>query len=175
MSLMIVVGSLRRFQLSGLVNPADALPSFQKAYEKGELQLQHCEAEKSFFVYADQPNGELRLSYARIEAGQVTALVIYFNVPPINGLPCFQVGWAVPEAFRNQGRARRAVQASLRELDQGFAKRGIIPKFYVEAVVGADNEPSQKVAFATLSEKPEHGIDKFSGEAVLHYVTMIGG
>lgn len=160
--------------MSNIVNPADALPSFQIALDRGELHLQQCEKDKDLFVCPDQtPNG-IRLTYARIENGTATALAIYFNVDPLHGLPCFQVGWAVPEGYRQQGRATATVLASLAELEHGFSARGIIPSFYVEAVVGTDNIASQKVAAATLSDAPDKGDDKFSGEPVLHYVKKIG-
>ena len=80
----------------------------------------------------------------------------------------------MPEAYRQKGRATATVRASLVELEHGFSARGIIPSFYVEAVVGADNIASQKVAAATLSNTPDAGTDKFSGEPVLHYVKKIG-
>jgi hypothetical protein len=31
----------------------------------------------------------------------------------IEGKPCFAIGYAVPEAYRNQGRAREIVKAAL--------------------------------------------------------------
>lgn len=160
--------------MSSIVNPADALPSFQIALDRGELYLQQCEKDKGLFVHPDQTPHGIRLTYARIENGIATALAIYFNDEPLDGLPCFQVGWAVPEAYRQKGRATATVRASLVELEHGFSARGIIPSFYVEAVVGADNIASQKVAAATLSDTPDAGTDKFSGEPVLHYVKKIG-
>ncbi|WP_132537858.1 N-acetyltransferase [Rhizobium sp. PP-F2F-G48] len=142
--------------MSNLVNPADALPSFQSAFESGDIELQKCTKDENLFVHVDQPNGEMRLTYARVEAGKVTALVIYFVAEPMNGIPCFQAGWAVPEAYRNKGRAKQAVKSSLAELEHGFAKRGIIPEFYVEAVVGVDNIASKKVASTAFRAFPCH-------------------
>lgn len=98
--------------MSSILNPADALPSFQIALDRGELHLQQCEKDKGLFVHPDQTPHGIRLTYARIENGIATALAIYFHSEPLHGLPCFQVGWAVPEAYRQKGRATATALAS---------------------------------------------------------------
>ncbi|MGV1790975.1 hypothetical protein [Rhizobium sp. A37_96] len=160
--------------MAALVNPADALPSFQQALEDGEIHVQKSLIDPEFYVVVDNPNGEIRLTYAMIEGGIATAIVIAFAVEPMDGKPCFQLGWAVPEHYRKHGRATKAVRLALLDLEAGLSKRKIIPTFYVEAVVGIENVASQKVAAATLTDAPTEGSDKFSGHAVLHYTKKVG-
>ncbi|MER8976471.1 MULTISPECIES: hypothetical protein [unclassified Mesorhizobium] len=122
------------------------------------------------YVLVDQPAGTPRFTYARIEKdGTVTAIAILAVVEPIEGLPCFQLGYGVPEQYRNQGRAKAVVEAALAELQHGIANANV-HTFYVEAVVGAHNPVSQAVATATISDQPEAGSDKFAEVPVLQYV-----
>ena len=55
---------------------------------------------RDLFVHADQRQGEMRLTYARVQRKNVTALAIGVLTEPIEGIPCFQLGVAVPEAYR---------------------------------------------------------------------------
>ena len=47
----------------------------------------------------DRPNGETRLCYARMAGHTVVALVQFTPCDPVEGEPCFNVGWAVAEAY----------------------------------------------------------------------------
>jgi hypothetical protein len=59
--------------------------------------------------------GKMRLTYACLEGQTVTALVIVVTGDPIGGLPCFELGVAVPGAYRSQGRAKKTVEAAIAE------------------------------------------------------------
>jgi hypothetical protein len=83
----------------------------------------------------------------------VTAFVEFVLSDPIDGTPCFEIGCAVPEAYRNQGRAKNAVVADISELKRGLMGNKI-STFYVEAIVSADNNASQHVAAATITTTP---------------------
>jgi hypothetical protein len=101
------------------------------------------------------------------------ALVIVVMGDPIGGLPCFELGVAVPEAYRSQGRAKKTVEAAIAELKHGLA-RNKISTFYVEAVVGTANEASKRVAAAVISASPVAGTDHLSWLPALQYVRKIG-
>jgi len=62
---------------------------------------------------------------------------------------------------------------TLAELEAGLGRNGV-SAFYVEAVVGIDNEPSKRIAEKVLSSNPEQVTDKFSGQPAYHYVKRIG-
>lgn len=64
--------------------------------------------------------------------------------------------------------------AATAELQKGLSRSGI-PAFYIEAVVGIDNEPSKRGAAATISTAPVQITDEFSGIPALHYIRKIDG
>jgi hypothetical protein len=155
-----------------MTDPLDGLKSFQRAFDNRELQLQRGSIDRELFVHADQPQGETRLTYARIQRKTVTALAIAVLTEPIEGIPCFQLGVAVPEAFRGQRRAKNIVEAAIIEMKNGLA-RSTIRAFYVEAIVGAHNEPSRRVAAATISDTPKEVTDELSGLPAFQYLRKV--
>jgi hypothetical protein len=90
----------------------------------------------------------------------------------MEGLPCFQLGVAVPEKFRNKGYAKSILASSINELKHGLS-RNKIATFYVEGIVGVDNEPSKRASAATISSTPTAITDEISGLSALHYVRKI--
>ncbi|HEX7893111.1 MAG TPA: hypothetical protein VF447_02895 [Terriglobales bacterium] len=159
--------------MPAMTDPTDSLKSFQKALDDGELRLQRGELDPDLFVFADRPEGETRMTYARIEDGTVTALAVFVLTERVESLPCFQLGIAVPDTLRRQGRAKTIVEAAIAEMKNGFSRAGM-PAFYVEAIVGADNLASQQVAAATLSDTPKKCMDQFSGVPALQYMRKVG-
>jgi hypothetical protein len=103
----------------------------------------------------------------------VTALANFLQCAPIEGLPCLAVAYAVPEAYRNQGRAKEIVNAAISDLRQVLAESGQHPAFFVEAIVGADNLPSQHVASQVISAESEAITDQHSGLPALRYVRKV--
>jgi hypothetical protein len=97
----------------------------------------------------------------KLEGRTVTALVIFALCDPIEGTPCFSIGYAVPEAYRNQGSAKEAISTAISEMQHGFGRHGH-SVFYVEAIVGADNRYSQRVAEQVISDTPVAVTDKIS-------------
>ncbi len=157
--------------MRAMIDPSDALPSFQAALNSEEIRPQRAALDPTVFVYQDQ-NGR-RLTYARLEGKTVKAIVVLANVEPIEGTPCFQIGYAVPEQFRRKGLAKVLVEAAIVELKAGLARNGV-PKLCIEAVVAADNEASKRVAEQVLSKNTTPKTDKFSGVAALQYVRHVG-
>jgi hypothetical protein len=152
-----------------MTDPSDALQSFQQALLLGGIQLQQRgELDKDLYVYVDAPDGQRRFTYVRLEGRTVTALVIFGICEPIDGIPCCAIGYAVPEAYRNQGRAKEVARAALSEMRHLNRH-----PFYVEAIVGADNLPSRRVAEQVISDAPVAMIDEISGLPALRYVRRI--
>lgn len=151
----------------------DALTSFQQALLDGKVSLRAGELDPDLFLHVDHPTpGVPRLTYVRLDRQSVTALANMVRTEPMDGLPCFQVGVAVPEAYRGKGHAKSVVAAAMAELRHGLS-RNKISSFYVEAVVSTDNEPSKRVAKATISSTPVAITDEVSGLPALHYVRKI--
>lgn len=155
-----------------LPDVASALKSFQQALNAGKIRLQPGALDGKLFVHMDRPNGELRLTYVRLECRKVTAMVQFIPCDPVEGEPCFSVGWAVPKELRGQGRAGEAFIAAVKELRHGFAPQGMAT-FWVEAVVGADNKVSQRVAENVISAPVATDSDSFAGVPVVQYLRRI--
>lgn len=155
-----------------MTDPFVALESFQKALANGEVSLQPGVIDPKLFVHLDRPNGSPRFTYVRLDRRTVTALVMFVLDDPLEGSPCFQIGYAVPERYRAQGRAKDIVVAAIAELKRGLNSNGV-PAFYIEAVVGTDNEPSMRVAAATISTSPVRITDHVSGLPALQYVLKV--
>ncbi len=155
-----------------MVNPDDALQSFQNELLHGGIQPQPCLGDPNLFIYTDRPLGEPRITYARLKGKTVTAFVMFAFDDPIEGIPCFGIGYAVPEAYRNEGRAKEVVKAAIADLRDGLARSGRTV-FYVEAIVGTNNRASQRVAEQVISDAPVAVTDKLSGLPAFQYVRKI--
>jgi RimJ/RimL family protein N-acetyltransferase len=102
----------------------------------------------------------------------VTAMVIFAAEPPTNGRPTFSVGYAVPKAFRKQGRAKDVLVAAIADMQAGLARNGF-PQFYIEAIVDSDNLASRKIAEQVISAKPKAITEELSGLPAFKYVRRI--
>lgn len=156
-----------------MTDPYDALKSFQQAIKAGILDLHRCELDPKLFVHADKAGDAMRLTYAYIDRKTVTAFTNFVQTEPYEGFPCFQVGYAVPPAYRNQARATTVVKAAIAEMVSGFSRNGMTA-FYVEAIVGRDNLASQRVAEKVLMQKGREIVDAVSGQPALSYMRRIG-
>ncbi|WP_157219528.1 hypothetical protein [Flavisphingomonas formosensis] len=79
-----------------------------------------------------------RYTYALIDGGEVTAVALLALTEAIEGVPTFQLGYAVMEARRGTGRAQRVAMAAINEICRGLRRNGI-PKLYFEAVIDREN------------------------------------
>lgn len=159
--------------MSGIVNPMDALPSFQRCVSIGEIELLPGLADKSVGVHMDNPDGTRpRYTYARLDAGRVTALGMATYAGAEKGKHFLQIAYAVPEDLRGHGRAKDIARATIEELRRGLGASGL-KSFYVEAVMGLDNIASQRVAAAVLGGEPKQITDAKSGEPALQYKKLI--
>lgn len=158
--------------MSDMVDPNDSLISFQDALTKKLITLSSCVVHPEMKVLLDNAEGTPRITYALLDGEKVKGIAIYVPVDPINGIPCFGLGYAVAEQYRKQGVATIIVQKSLDEMRNGFKKH--IPKLYVEAIVGVDNHASNKVASKLISEKPSACNDTYSGKPAQQYLRFFG-
>ncbi len=155
-----------------IANPHDGLLSYQQALSRAAIAPVPCTLYSELTLLMDQANGENRLTYALVENGVVKATVVYLMADPYKGLPCFQVGYAVAEPFRNQGLAAKTVEKTIEEMRHGF--RNQMPRFYVEAVVAQNNLVSNKVAEKVFQAQPELIKDDASGEPAFQYLRLVG-
>jgi hypothetical protein len=155
-----------------MTDPSDALRMFERDIDKGRIPLQRCELDRDLYVCLDEVNGKPRFNYLRLQSQKVTTLVMITTAGSVDAAPCFQIGVAVPEQLRNQGRAKSAVSAAIREFQHGFARINA-PDYYIEAIVANDNVASQNVAAATISTLPKRITDQITGLPALQYLRKI--
>lgn len=156
-----------------MTDPTDALVSFQQALLDGDITLRPGELHRDVFVHADSPTPDvMRITYVTLEGQTVTALVVAVSAGQIDGLPCLQLGVAVPEKYRNRGYAKRLLAAAIAEMKNGFS-RTQMPSFYVEGIVSVDNEPSKRASAATISADPKPVTDEVSGQPALRYLRKV--
>jgi len=110
-----------------MTDPFDALTSFQQALLDGEISLQAGELDPDLFVHFDKPTGVPRITYVRLDGQTVTALALMVRTEPMHGLPCFQAGVAVPEAYGGKGtRQERCCSRDSRVEAWAFAKQDLV-------------------------------------------------
>ncbi|MBP2085312.1 MULTISPECIES: GNAT family N-acetyltransferase [Pseudomonas] len=158
-----------------IVDPHVGFLSFQEALRAGAIRPASCASHPDLYVFHDTPQpGVQRLTYALISGSLAKAYAVYVMAEPLNGKTCFGVGYATDADYRGQGLATELVKVSMAELQKGLAPKLRSPGFYVEAIVGADNIASQKIAARTLSDTPKPTTDKESGHPALQYVKLLG-
>lgn len=156
-----------------LTNPENTLRAFQRALDSQSIPTQPGSTDASLLVHMDMPEGQPRVTYARLEGKKVASLVVFCMSESIEpGVPCFGIGYAVHPRYRGEGRARSIVEAAIKEFQNGMRRNGV-EHFHVEAVVGASNAPSQRVASAVISQDARPGQDALSAEKIFAYVRKI--
>lgn len=152
-----------------MTDPFDSLASFQKMLPLGKLPLQRAQLDPTVSVMVDEPvAGVVRFTYVRTLGKRATEMALLVTCEPIEGQPCWALGYAVEPELRGQGRAKSIVTAALNEFEAGMRRAGALP-MYVEAVVGADNPASQRVA-TQLFGKGEPITDSVSGLPALRFL-----
>lgn len=160
--------------MAALTDPTPAMVSFEQAIRDGDIQVRKAALDTSVVYYADQvPSGASRFAYARMSGPYIVAFANFVSNGHIDRLPVFQIGVAVPEAERGRGRAKHIMAAGIAELKRELSRAHPGAEFYVEAVVGLDNLPSQNVAAAILSTSPKPITDEVSGLPALHYILKV--
>lgn len=158
--------------MPAMSDPMNALVGLQHAVDSGAVKLQNCEIYSDIGVYMDQPNEKVRITYAKVVDKSVQAIVMFVQTDRLNGIPCFNVGYAVIESLRGQGLATITLNQCLEELCNGFKRNGAV-EFYVEAVISVLNEASIKVAERAITRQRKPCNDVFSGEAALQYLKLV--
>lgn len=158
--------------MASLPNPLDALPSLEQAIASGEVKLRRGDIDQSLGMTVDRPNGDVRVTYVRLEGTKVAALVMAIPCAPYGGMQCFNIGYAVAEGYRGQGRAKEIVAASISEMRHGFGNAGL-DEFYIEAIVAESNTASIRVAELVISENHIPTVDDATGIQSRQYLMKI--
>lgn len=167
------IGCLSQYVIS-MTDPAEALLSFQEALTNNVIKPRPCRWNKALSVFEDKPGdgNELRVTHAKIVEGVAQGIVLYAIVDSVESLPCFQIGYAVQSKLRGQGIGNILLSESMEEMKLELQGVGI-KEYFLEAVVGIQNVPSNKLAARLLSTRPEHITCQSSGEPALQYLKKI--
>src|SRR5260370_8441599 len=93
--------------MTSMTDPTDGMVSFQQALLDGEIDLRPGELDPDLFVHADNPApGVARITYVRLDRQTVKAFASIVATEPMEDLPCFQVGVAVPGPYRGKDTPR---------------------------------------------------------------------
>ena len=157
--------------MSLMPDPLDALKSLQQEVDGG-MSVNLCELDEDYKMIYDEPGDKKRFSYAKIVDGKVQALSIFAIAEPIDGVPCFNIGYAVEQNNRGCGLGVEAVNKGIDELKNGFG-RTKMESFYLEAIVEETNKPSIKVAEKLFSCSGKAIIDQYTGKSALYFKRLV--
>ena len=155
-----------------MTDPSNSLESFQEALAQGIIRPKVAEIHKDILFLVDNVNNQQRFTYALKENEFVVGLASVIPVEPINGFPCLNIGYAIDKSYRSKGYGKKLVQKAFDELTNGF-KRTEIPHLYIEAIIGANNKYSNKLANSVFTGSPKPCTDSISGEAAFQYVKQL--
>ena len=154
-----------------MTDPMSALVQLQIALDSHAISPAPCEIHKDILVEADQPSGSPRYTYFKHKDSNVHAIALFTMTEPIEGTPCFQMGWATLESERGLGYATGVAKKGIEELAHGLRRHGIT-KFYLEAIISRTNEPSIRLATKLLSGSPKECTDSISSEPALQFIKL---
>ncbi|WP_449122853.1 GNAT family N-acetyltransferase [Pseudomonas sp. MPG01] len=155
-----------------MADPMLALLSFQKEFFAGMPTIASVNS-PNIRVFRDELNGKTRFSYARVEQGQVRSLAMFVSAGTYNGVPCFDIGYAVATPWRGGGYAKEILAQGIKELSEGLCQATGLSEFWIVAVIGVENYASQSVAKSALSDAPEKILDELSGLPALVFRRLI--
>lgn len=155
-----------------MTDPMNSLNGLQLALNAGTIQLSKCDVHPRLKVLLDLPNNIARFTYAQVDGNSVQAVALLVMTEPVEGLPCFQLGYAVTESLRGQGIGSKITQQAIDELVNGLS-RTPMKEFYLEAIVACENHASNNILKRLISEPPKPCKDGFSGEPAFQYLQKL--
>jgi RimJ/RimL family protein N-acetyltransferase len=153
-------------------DPMVGLKLLQKALTRGNVRMERCERHPDLQVHQDRPTGDLRITYAAITHGRVRATVVFSRSDTEEGIPAFGIGYAVAEKFRGRGLASTTVRKAIEEL-RHLPGQDFAGPFYIEAMVAASNDASNRLARRIISDAPVAVTDEVSGEPSFRYLQLV--
>lgn len=158
--------------MARMTDPTNALRLFQHAFECGQIPVERGRIDPTLMFARDEPNGRARFNYMRVEGRTLSTLVMFAHSDMIEGHPCFNIGYAVAEAFQGKGLAKSTLVAALNEVANGLTGARI-PMIHIEAVIAPENFVSQRVVTVIFDSAPVTITDSESGLPALHYSRRI--
>jgi len=107
--------------MPSMVDPSRALVSLQEEHRKGHVLWITGAVHPDLHGTVDFPEGQMRITYAKIKADRVYGMVEAIVSQPVKGLPCVQIAYAVTKSQRRRQTSRPS--ASRRERFRADRKR----------------------------------------------------
>lgn len=158
-----------------MADPMNALLSLQEVVAQGNLENlnpQRCKVAKGYQMIFESYGRIVRFSYAKIVTNEVRALSMFATAQPINGVPCYNIGYAVATKYRGKGLGLEAVTKGIEELSNGF-RRTNITKLFLEAVIDESNTHSISIAIKVFGNSGTPTTDSISGKPALAFQKLI--
>ncbi len=157
--------------MSEMANPLVALRKFQAALN--ENPVDPSQLDLGYLMMYDEPSiGRKRFSYAKIVDGIVQVVAIFGLADDLDGIPCYNLGYAVNESLRGRGLALEAINRGLNDLKEKLGLANM-KTFYIEAIVDKTNLASVKVAEKFFSTRGKMTQERISGTRSLHFKRLI--
>lgn len=144
------------------------------AIKSGAIELQKGRFSDDIFVHADSPMGSPRVTYVMfnpLDKKEVISRCVFIFDRVRDGVPVFQMDWAVVPAFKGK---RFGIKTATKAMTEFVG--GMLPKsengFFIEAVVDEGNEASIKIA-RNLIGNEEIIFNKATGANVYRYLAKI--
>ena len=153
------------------MDPADTLRALRQQLHLGEIEM-HGGARTGLHALPGKRGGA-SLSFLHFEDGDPVAWVDFAPVPPVDGLPCYNLACAVTPEASGRGVARQAIGAAMAELRGRLAQAGT-HAYLVEALVLADNGPTRHLAETLVSPDAVATTAPWSGQPAFRYLGRFG-
>lgn len=158
--------------MSSMTDPMNSLRLLQEAIDSQILRFQPCELYPDIAVHYDTPNNIPRFTYVKFKDLIAQSIALFVKIDPIEGIPCFQMGWATIPSMRGSGLATDISTKAVKELKNGLRQNGTTT-FYLEAIISNSNSESRSIANKLISDSPKSCKDSFSGEDAFQYLRLI--
>lgn len=155
-----------------MTDPLNSLIHLQDAIDQRLISFQPCEIYSEISVHYDTPNDTPRFTYAIFNGKEAQSISLFVMTEPVEGVHCFQMGWATIDTMRGKGLATEVVSKSIAELKKGLS-RNRIDKFCIEAVIAESNIESIKLAKKIFTHDPKSCTDSFSGVQAYQFLEIV--
>ena len=139
-------------QPSGTELAAEGLTQIAIAIKSKSISLERGRVFDDIYVHADAPLGVARVAYVMFSPSiqnEVIARCALLSVGVHDGIPKFQIDWAVLPQYRKKKWGKTVATKALTEFASGM--KNVFPYgFYIEAIVDEENEASKQIGRSLL-------------------------
>lgn len=139
-------------RLTGAALAEEGLKQIAIAIKDRSISLEKGRIFDDVYVHADRPQGVSRVAYVMFSPtveNQVIARCVMVFDRLRDGVPSFQIDWAVLPQYRKQNWGKTVATKALAEFTSGM-KKGLPDGFYIEAIVDEENDASKKIGRSLL-------------------------